>query len=637
MKRFDNRKQKILTEIFNSTQPVTGKALSLSLKVSLRTIQSEIAAINKELPLILSSNKGYQIITENYWQLSAAFPDFKENDSHAILRRLLFSNVPLQIDELAESFYFSTSSMERRLRGLKPLLEQFQLTLCRKNSCIRLMGNECDKRRLLNQLILDEINPAFQNVQNLSLYFPDLDVERIRLIILDAIHKYDCIIENAYYNNVLVNITIALYRMRFHYYVQGEVRHSELQSSTEYAIAREICHQYTLHCQISPSENDVIYLATLLEGQLKAKSSHVPSHPVPDSLSEQFVSALNQILTDVFHYYMLDIDYSDYLHGFALHVNEMLKRARNTQATSNDNLRSIKKNCPFIHDVAVSIAEKLEELYHVEISDPEIGYISIHIGYLIEAATQNSEQVSVLLVCNDYHNISERIEKNLLSDFHNLIHLQVYHPEALHTLYDIPADLIITTQPLQPAGRRLLPISPFYTDTDRAQVDEALHTCLREKHLLRISRLFASFSNENLFFKTDDFHSKEEVIRFLGQAATDFGLVDQDFTDSVLKRERISSTCFFDTFAIPHAIEMNAKKTMVCILVSPKGIAWNENLIHIVLMITVHPSDRKKFMELYNGIVRTLERPDKVQQLIAAETYSDFIHTLISLEPVFSA
>lgn len=178
-------------------------------------------------------------------------------------------------------------------------------------------------------------------------------------------------------------------------------------------------------------------------------------------------------------------------------------------------------------------------------------------------------------------------------------------------------------------------VSPFYTQTDRRNIDSAIQSCLNEKKYSRIHSLLSSFSNEKLFFKEDSFHSKEEVISFLGQKAMDYGLVQEDFIESVLKRERISSTCFFDTFAIPHGIEMNALKTMICILISNEGVPWDEHCIHIVLMITVQRQDRKKFMELYNGIVRILENPEKVKRLVACETYPEFIRCLISLEPGF--
>ena len=62
MNRFTDRQKKIIKEIHNSNTFITGKSLSLILNVSLRTIQSEVSAINKVLPLILSTTEAIRLM-----------------------------------------------------------------------------------------------------------------------------------------------------------------------------------------------------------------------------------------------------------------------------------------------------------------------------------------------------------------------------------------------------------------------------------------------------------------------------------------------------------------------------------------------------------------------------------------------
>lgn len=337
MNRFDKRKQKIITSIANATIPLTGKALSLSLNLSLRTIQSEIAAINKVLPLIHSSNKGYTIRKASWILLDA--PVFEQQEAYIILRRMLLASAPFQIDELAEALYMSTSTLERYLKSYEPLLSKFHLEVTRKNAYIQISGSEPNRRKLLQQLILDEISPAFNSIHNLTSYFPGIDLEKIKTIILSAIDKHGYYIMNAYYNNIIVNIVIALYRMRSAHYVEDIQRSFAGFNSSEYQIACEICMQYAAHFHISPSENDISYITSLLEGQIKPVEQTAGKLPTLESLSNDFISDIDRILTEVFQSYLLDIDYSDYLHSFVLHVNELIKRARNTQSASNEILK----------------------------------------------------------------------------------------------------------------------------------------------------------------------------------------------------------------------------------------------------------------------------------------------------------
>lgn len=90
----------------------------------------------------------------------------------------------------------------------------------------------------------------------------------------------------------------------------------------------------------------------------------------------------------------------------------------------------------------------------------------------------------------------------------------------------------------------------------------------------------------------------------------------------------MSSTCFFETFAIPHAMELNAKKTMFCVLINENGIHWDQHQIKIVLMIAVKQQDRLEFMKIYNSIIHVLWNQSKVAKLIQAQDYQDFIKCL---------
>ncbi len=163
---------------------------------------------------------------------------------------------------------------------------------------------------------------------------------------------------------------------------------------------------------------------------------------------------------------------------------------------------------------------------------------------------------------------------------------------------------------------------------DHIEVDNAIHSCIKEKELNQQNKLLISYFHEKLFFIDENIDNKLSAINFLGQKVIDFGLTSNGFIASVIKREELSSTCFFETFAIPHSIEMNAKKTMFCVLINPKGIKWNESRIKIVLMIAVQQADRKEFMKIYNGIIRALWNQETVMKLVKSNSLFEFIMTL---------
>lgn len=626
MKRFNERQQQIISIINESTHYITGKKISSLLNISLRTLQQEIADINKELALITSSNKGYQLERNQLDNLVLSM-ESSLRDSHTILKKLILNN-RYQIDELAESLFMSTSTLEKKLKLYATVLEEHHLSLQREKAYIWIDGNELNKRKFINYLIFKEVDPTFNNFENISSYFQNIDVTRIKAIILNAIHHYDYFVEKSYSSNLFINIIIALYRMRSDSYIESIPKHSINKNFTEYKIAKEICDQYANHWHISPTESDVIYVAILLSGQIKPVDTIGNTTISSDFINQIFINEINDILLDVFSYYMLDINYSDFLYNFALHIDALIKRAKHNQSVNNDILENIKKNCPFIYDVAVLIAKKVSEKYKIKITDAEIGYISIHIGFLIENSTEENEKVNILLLTNDYHSITENVKNRLYETHSDFIEIETIKDDNIEHAIHPHIDLIVSTKPLNILGKKIITISPFYTMKDQLEVEKAIAKCIEEKEHNYQNKLLSSFFHEKLFYKMENELSKDDAIEFLGQKIVDFGLADQDFVSSVKKREEMSSTCFFDTFAIPHAIDMNAKKTMFCVLINKDGVIWDDNKIHIILMIAVQQKDRKEFMKIYNGIIRSLWDKEKVQQLIESNSLVEFMYIL---------
>ena len=119
--------------------------------------------------------------------------------------------------------------------------------------------------------------------------------------------------------------------------------------------------------------------------------------------------------------------------------------------------------------------------------------------------------------------------------------------------------------------------------------------------------------------------NRKDVIEFLSEQMRQIGYVQGDFCDSVLQRESLSSTCFFNQFAVPHSIEMNSNKTVASIFVSPNGISWGEGQAKIVILIAVCREDRQRFMEIYNALVKSLCDEIKASKMAKAQSLEEFL------------
>ena len=235
------------------------------------------------------------------------------------------------------------------------------------------------------------------------------------------------------------------------------------------------------------------------------------------------------------------------------------------------------------------------------------------------------------MYCDNYHSTEEKIKSALLQNLSDLVNITL----STHGTPDITlisaADLIITTKPLKLFGKKVITISPFYLPVDQLHVLTEVQQLLDYKDKIRRNALFSRFFHEQLFFiNSDNIQSGEDAIRFLGQKLVDLQLVDNTFIDSALTREQMSSTCFFNLFAIPHSMELNAQKTTCCILLCPEGIQWNkDSKAYIVLMIAVQKNDRADFMELYEALINVFQNPEKIAQLTTCRNFEEFMKLLL--------
>ena len=93
----------------------------------------------------------------------------------------------------------------------------------------------------------------------------------------------------------------------------------------------------------------------------------------------------------------------------------------------------------------------------------------------------------------------------------------------------------------------------------------ATQECIDQKKTNHFNDLFHTYFHKNLFFIRNDLTNKEEVICFMGQQFIDQDITSDGFIESVLQHQ----------------------KTMCSVLLSPKGILWDDEKVYIVLMMAV--------------------------------------------------
>ena len=211
---------------------------------------------------------------------------------------------------------------------------------------------------------------------------------------------------------------------------------------------------------------------------------------------------VRSIVEDVFGSYQLEIDSEQALRNFSVHVQALIERREEAQIKDTDALENILSlNCPFIYELSVLIAWRISEMFGVIVSDGEVGFICIHVGMLLLSTLEN-DKVRILLACDHYQGISQRISEALDRRYQDVALLAEIDIEGLRSI-DSEADVIITTRKSLCKSSGSVLISPFFTADDQVRVERIIDTAVPTKNS-RQRALLEPFFTDGLLLSTDE-------------------------------------------------------------------------------------------------------------------------------------
>ncbi len=623
------RQRRILTALSHVDSPITGRQLAELLGVSLRTVQGEIARINRIRPLVESNNKGYTVNRGEFAELEAEEPwGSSAPVAHNILQALIFGGRQ-RVSDLAEMLYVSSATLDRHIRELVAILEPYGLEIGRFSGWVWIEGDEIRKRRLIGDLVAQETDGALSTTDTSEAIFGSMDCEVVRAIVTSTIESFGCRIRPGFESNLLGSISIALYRIHSNALLlqkQDETDFVESDERVECWVAKELCRRYSNHLGITPNYSEQTYLAHLLRGQIEYVEDDCDDNGF-HVVQSKFIKDVEGIVDEVLEMFSLRVASAQPLYNFAMHVDALTYRTEENQIRSVEVLENVKRHMPFVYEIALLVSSRISHHFNINITEGEVGFICIHMGMILHS-TMDQDRVTIGLACQDYYGISETIRTGICAHFPNTVHVYDFDaPISEKQLSRFPVDLVVTTQHFRDRSN-IVEISPFLSPSDLMRIECAVNSILARKSIERTRYLMGLHLDERLFFKTDAPRTKNEAIRFLGEKLREYGVVDESFTQSVLEREAISSTCFFDLFAIPHALEMDSARTLMAILLSERGITWDASVVHVVLMIAVNRDDRQEFVELYNRIVKSLCNGAQIARVVQSDNVEEFMNSL---------
>lgn len=626
----DNHKRLLQFLKIQSTA-TTADFCAEQLQVSVRSIKSYIKEINLEYEqLILSTNRGY-ILSDNNMVLEDTkkyIPQTSGERKNFILNKLLDTVDGVSIFTLEEQLYISESTLKVELMKVKEELENHQLSLSTKNQTIQIVGQEKDKRKLASTLLYKEASNQFMSVETLQKSFPQLDIMKLKEEIAEILQIANYIISDLAILNVILHLAILIDRsMQGHpiNFSQGSI-----QKNHHYVVTKKIVDHIEELYQIALSTADINEISILLLAHSKdVNYENITLENLVMFISKQCLNIVDESILLLNEQYYIQLDNSDFIIYFALHMNNLLTRLKYNYSNANPLTNTIKSTCPNIYECAVQIANIIFKHCQTIVNDDEIAYIALHLGNAIQEKHNQTYKINVALLQPEYHSLNNVLSNHLLGAFPDKLfirHLYQYEDEISK---DDHFDLLLSTVPLQHTYPKTINISPFFNQEDYAKLFYELeHLQMKKKEMLFKSYLEQLSIPE--FFTNKTLATREEVLQFICQKMYDKGFVEANFYDKIMEREQLSTTAF-GNIAIPHTMVMEAKKSVIYIFTNNKGIVWKESKVKLVILFAMNAKDKALFADLLYFITYAIAKPAALSKLVKSNSLPSFIETLSSL------
>lgn len=628
------RLQNLLDYILSHKDYTSPSALTRHLHISQRTLRSDIRNLNNELSvydaqIIMKRGQGYALQikdeqTRTLLEHMLMDEDEKLMDSadkriNHIIIKMLYANTYLTQDTLADEVFVSINTIINYLKTIRLILSKYQLSLQTKaNLGYIVTGEEADKRRCIIDLITTNYQHyEFRFSQEQTALLNHVNLEQIKDIVMEFNRENDLHFSDYNLKNLILHIALSISRLLVsmpieEYKIPDHEALSTLLDPLIHGIERDF------HIVFNEYEKNYIYshyvsnTNELLDAQKNTDYIH---------------SLVANILECIFESYHFDLRADLILeHDLTHHLQSILNARYYNLNKKNPLLNTIRNNYILAYEISGTAIKQAFANEPFELSEDEIGYISLHIGAAIERYFDSrylKHKKAVIVYDSGYAAGSFLASKlnTLFKETLEIIGRYPSHEIGESKLHE--ADMVISTVALKQVTLPVVVVDIPLSRRDIENVAKAI--TMDEQHPIdKITQFF----DEQLFINTTA-NSKEEIIHTLCTMLHQEQCIKDDFEASVLEREQRISTAMDGVVAIPHPLVMCSLKSKIAVGVLQKPIAWSEkDSAQIILLLGLADDAKKDIEKLYDTFVAMTHNAPLQELLFHAGSLSEFLNIL---------
>jgi Transcriptional antiterminator len=602
--------------------------LSELFNVTPRSIRNYIAQINAEYPnLIILQKKWVSVnMTVNHTLKLATFKESRI----AILFKELLTHKQIDYFDLAAQEYIEIPTIEKDIVHLRNFLKKYKILLSKEGTLLQMKGTEHNFRKAISSLLKSEMNNNLYTLQTLQDYYPEINLHLLEQIIKKTTNTHGIII-NAYAQfDIFLHLCITISRA-------NEIQSKEVVLADKFLSSSPFLTDFikdvtaiinqSFGIDLNCTEQE--YLLFLFASRI-SKVNQKNDFSSKNYLDIKLYKTINLVLNQAAKKFYVNFNDNDFIDKINIHIQNLIERIKKQQTIRNPFTKNLKNHSPLVYEISVYIALELQKKLQIIITEDEISFFALHIGSFILQDNRLIDMLTCIVVYPNYNETQKMGIRRLRDTFKLDLEIISIVNEMTSLIEAQNVDLIISVIPLLNI-KNVIYISPLINRNDIKIIEKNIASLRRQKTSIDIKNAFVQILSEKFFSKDVYLASEKDYITFMCNQLQKVDIVDANFLYSTLAREAISSTAFNNIIAIPHPLEMTAKKTTISVIVNQEPTQWGDSCIHIIILYALSKNDLTQFYDIFDNLIELFSQAENAQLLINAKNYDDFVNKVVSL------
>lgn len=668
----NNRCWEILNIFLRKTGPLTIDNIADELNVSNKTIRNDLDLIEDYLksnnlgklvkkPRIgvwLEATQENSFFIKNMIDKKQMYihPYSSEDRMFYIIRKLLLSNEPLIMQDIADELYVSKATMIKDLEEAEEWLKKYNLKVMRRqNYGMEIVGSENDWRKAMVELLMilkddeeirnllslegEDVNKRISQdyFKYLEKILPDIDLIRIYDILVDTETNMKFVFTDETFLGLFIHIAISVERVKKKKDIKTSYKHLNFhREQKEYEVAEWIAKRIEEEFNIKLPEPEIGYILLHIMGaKIQENFEDSDAEDILANVDEKIVEFAKQMIIMIGN--VLSIDFSGdekLLAGLVLHLRPAVNRLKYGMTLRNPLLDEIKKKYSSIYGAVWTTSVLFEKFFGAKVNEEEIGYIALHIG---AALVRLNEKTRAVVVCSSGIGTAQLVAERLKNEIPELEIVSITSVFSLEKIKSTDFDIILSTIPVSIEkfkSKPLINISVFVNEDDVFRIKKYVKNVQNTR---KFDKSVLNGVEENLFrkeliFVNQGFKTKETIIKYMCNALLKNGYVKDGFLQSVLEREKIITTSVGKGVAIPHGNTQMINEPVIAVMTLKEPIEWDNDKVSIVFLLAYYFDTGVGYRAFFKKFFRLLNDEKELDRIKKSKDSFEVYNNLLGEE-----